>query len=150
MGDEGSLTVPGVQQDLLINGLAPREGAPPNSLPQPGAPNPRTPNAEGRRLTPAPYQLYKKPTEYKVLKECVGKDLHGLKYAPLFPYFEELKGETAFRVLVDEYVTADSGVGIVHQARTLNPKPVVFRSVTLNAQARGAGAGVWRGRLPKP
>ena len=45
-----------------------------------------------------------------------GKDLHGMKYEPLFDYFVELKGETAFRVLMDEYVTADGGVGIVHQA----------------------------------
>jgi isoleucyl-tRNA synthetase len=60
--------------------------------------------------------MYKKPTEYKIIKECVGKDLHGLKYEPLFEYFKELKGDTAFRVLMDEYVTADSGVGIVHQA----------------------------------
>ena len=61
-------------------------------------------------------QLYKKPAEYKVLKECVGKDLHGLKYEPLFDFFKALKGDTGFRVLADEYVTADSGVGIVHQA----------------------------------
>jgi len=60
--------------------------------------------------------LYKKETEYKIQKSVVGADLVGLKYEPLFDYFMELKGETSFRVLSDNYVTSDSGTGIVHQA----------------------------------
>jgi isoleucyl-tRNA synthetase len=44
--------------------------------------------------------------------------LRGLKYTPLFEYFrsEEAKHPAMYTVLVDSYVTNDSGVGIVHQA----------------------------------
>ncbi|CAB4252848.1 similar to Saccharomyces cerevisiae YBL076C ILS1 Cytoplasmic isoleucine-tRNA synthetase, target of the G1-specific inhibitor reveromycin A [Maudiozyma barnettii] len=62
--------------------------------------------------------LYKKPKDakYKVVEKIQGKDLVGLKYKPLFPYFAEEFKETAFRVISDNYVSADSGTGIVHNA----------------------------------
>lgn len=37
------------------------------------------------------------------------------RYEPLFDYFQEFSG-TAFRVVADNYVTEDSGTGIVHCA----------------------------------
>jgi len=43
-----------------------------------------------------------------------GSDLVGMKYSPLFPFFET--HEKAFRVLGADYVSADEGTGIVHQA----------------------------------
>ena len=43
-----------------------------------------------------------------------GQDLVGKRYTPLFDYFKSLT--TAFRVLEDDYVTDDSGTGIVHSA----------------------------------
>lgn len=49
-------------------------------------------------------------------KEMKGSELVGLTYEPMFPYFSDLAGEGAFRVLEDDYVTTDSGTGIVHQA----------------------------------
>ncbi|XP_074594988.1 isoleucyl-tRNA synthetase [Brevipalpus obovatus] len=61
-------------------------------------------------------ELYKKPGGYKILEKFEGKTLEGKKYIPLFKYFENLKSEGAFRVLCDNYVTTESGVGIVHQA----------------------------------
>mmetsp|Transcript_4112 Transcript_4112/g.9856 ORF Transcript_4112/g.9856 Transcript_4112/m.9856 type:complete len:1132 (+) Transcript_4112:26-3421(+) len=62
--------------------------------------------------------LYKKPEEYEILKTMKGTELAGIKYIPLFPYFKELgeRENGAFRVLVDDYVTEDSGTGVVHQA----------------------------------
>lgn len=45
-----------------------------------------------------------------------GKDLADIKYKPLFPYFLELFQRDAFKVLLDDYVKQDDGVGIVHQA----------------------------------
>ena len=48
--------------------------------------------------------------------ECTGKELVGLQYEPLFDYFAESADAGAFVVLEDDYVTADSGTGIVHQA----------------------------------
>ena len=60
-----------------------------------------------------------KPQEldYEILKKCAGRDLEGLKYVPLFNYFES-RGKTMnnFRVLVDTFVTDESGTGIVHMA----------------------------------
>ncbi|CAG9854391.1 unnamed protein product [Phyllotreta striolata] len=53
--------------------------------------------------------------DIKVLKTFPGKELKDLRYEPAFGYFSHLKS-TAFRILVDEYVTSESGTGIVHQA----------------------------------
>lgn len=39
----------------------------------------------------------------------------GCRYIPLFDYFMELQA-TAFRVIADNYVTDDSGTGVVHCA----------------------------------
>ncbi|SCU97891.1 LADA_0H09076g1_1 [Lachancea dasiensis] len=62
--------------------------------------------------------LYKKPEKekYKVVEKISGKDLVGIKYEPVFPYFKEAFSEKAFRVIADSYVTSDSGTGIVHNA----------------------------------
>ena len=51
---------------------------------------------------------------YEVLERMPGSKLVGLKYTPLFPYFNKLT--TAFRVISDNYVTAEGGTGVVHQA----------------------------------
>ena len=50
-----------------------------------------------------------------IVKSCLGNDLIGLKYEPLFPYFKDIS-ENAFRVVSADYVGADEGVGIVHTA----------------------------------
>ncbi|KAH9578178.1 Aminoacyl-tRNA synthetase [Trypanosoma melophagium] len=53
---------------------------------------------------------------YTIVSRMKGTDLIGTKYEPLFPYFENKFGETAFRVISDTYVTTDTGTCIVHQA----------------------------------
>lgn len=53
---------------------------------------------------------------YEVLEKLQGEALVGKKYVPLFPYFAEAFQETSFRVLSDDYVTTESGTGMVHQA----------------------------------
>lgn len=54
---------------------------------------------------------------HEVLDTFAGSDLVGLHYEPLFAYFADFaRQHNGFRVLADDYVTADSGVGIVHQA----------------------------------
>ncbi|ORX56468.1 isoleucyl-tRNA synthetase [Piromyces finnis] len=60
--------------------------------------------------------LYKnvKKAKFEILEKFKGKDLVGKKYVPLFNYFAD--NENAFRVVSDNYVTDDSGTGIVHQA----------------------------------
>ncbi|MCG8316903.1 MAG: isoleucine--tRNA ligase [Pseudomonadales bacterium] len=48
--------------------------------------------------------------------ECLGSELVGLHYEPVFPYFKAEATRGAFKVLADDYVTTDSGTGIVHIA----------------------------------
>jgi isoleucyl-tRNA synthetase len=57
---------------------------------------------------------YPKGDGYELRWKGLGKDLAGLRYEPLFPYFEQQPN--AFRVLVDDYVTTDDGTGVVHIA----------------------------------
>ncbi|ESQ46757.1 hypothetical protein EUTSA_v10027624mg [Eutrema salsugineum] len=52
---------------------------------------------------------------YEVLEKFNGASLVGKKYEPLFDYFSDFSSE-AFRVVADDYVTDDSGTGIVHCA----------------------------------
>ncbi len=52
----------------------------------------------------------------EIIKECIGSDLLGKAYKPLFNYFEEYKEQGAFKVVAADYVGADEGVGIVHTA----------------------------------
>jgi isoleucyl-tRNA synthetase len=46
----------------------------------------------------------------------LGKDLLGLAYEPLFPYFADKKNQGAFRVIAADHVTTESGTGLVHMA----------------------------------
>ena len=63
--------------------------------------------------------VFKKESDYEVVSKFKGATLKDKKYEPIFPYFtkyaSEEAGKGAFRVLVDTYVTEDSGTGIVHQ-----------------------------------
>jgi isoleucyl-tRNA synthetase len=52
------------------------------------------------------------PLAYKVLKTVKGSELVGKKYHPLF----ENHGPQAHRILAADFVTAESGTGIVHEA----------------------------------
>ncbi|KAM1009791.1 hypothetical protein FF1_045181 [Malus domestica] len=54
-------------------------------------------------------------SSYQVLQKFSGASLVGNKYVPLFEYFKEFS-DVAFRVVADNYVTDDSGTGIVHCA----------------------------------
>uniref|UniRef100_A0A1B6KXD7 isoleucine--tRNA ligase n=1 Tax=Graphocephala atropunctata TaxID=36148 RepID=A0A1B6KXD7_9HEMI len=57
----------------------------------------------------------KKNLHYQNLgMELTYKDLAGLRYEPLFPFFNGTKN--AFKVLCADYVTAEEGTGVVHIA----------------------------------
>ena len=60
--------------------------------------------------------IFKKEDQYELVWEGKGDALKGSEYEPLFPYFADKRAEGAFRVLNDDYVTTDDGVGIVHIA----------------------------------
>ena len=52
-------------------------------------------------------------TEVGVVK---GRDLVGLSYEPMFPYFSHLKEKGCFKVLSGDFVSTEDGTGIVHIA----------------------------------
>ena len=60
--------------------------------------------------------VFKKPEQCEVVMRCKGAALKGMSYEPIFPYYAAEKANGAFRVLNDDYVTTDDGVGIVHIA----------------------------------
>ena len=60
--------------------------------------------------------IFKKPEQYEIIAEFKGTELKGTSYEPIFPYFADKAAEGAFKVLNDDYVTTDDGVGIVHIA----------------------------------
>lgn len=59
--------------------------------------------------------IFKNVDDFLIKDKFPGSKLRGTKYTPLFPYFVD-KLQNAFQVLTDNYVTDDSGTGIVHQA----------------------------------
>jgi len=54
--------------------------------------------------------------EYSIIAEYRGKELGGMEYEPLFPYFGELNKKGAFRTHTADYVSTGDGTGIVHAA----------------------------------
>ncbi|MGM0431243.1 MAG: isoleucine--tRNA ligase [Spirochaetota bacterium] len=59
---------------------------------------------------------YKDESEYELIEEYSGRDLEGIEYEPLFPYFAQHREKGAFRTFTGDYVTDDEGSGIVHTA----------------------------------
>lgn len=59
--------------------------------------------------------VFKTKDAVEVIEKFPGAKLKGLQYDPPFNYFKKYEN-VAFRVLTDNYVTEDSGSGIVHQA----------------------------------
>ena len=53
---------------------------------------------------------------YEVLEKKKGSELEGLSYVPLFDYFLERKKDGCFKVITADFVTDDTGTGIVHCA----------------------------------
>lgn len=66
----------------------------------------------------APADTYKndgKNLPYKILVSVKGAELVGLRYEQLLPYAQPEEGD-AFKVIAGDFVTTDSGTGIVHIA----------------------------------
>jgi len=51
-----------------------------------------------------------------ISERLTGRDLVGRQYVPLFPYFEGLREEGAFRIVPADFVSTEDGTGIVHMA----------------------------------
>jgi isoleucyl-tRNA synthetase len=52
----------------------------------------------------------------ETVKRVKGKDLVGLQYEPLFPYFESMRSDGAFKIISADFVTTADGTGVVHTA----------------------------------
>lgn len=52
----------------------------------------------------------------EIIARVKGRELLGRRYAPLFPYFADKKDEGGFRLVPGDFVTTESGTGIVHIA----------------------------------
>ncbi|MBN2236179.1 MAG: isoleucine--tRNA ligase [Bacteroidales bacterium] len=61
------------------------------------------------------YEAGQKAIPFKLVGQCKGSDLEGLRYEQLMPYAQPESGD-AFRVLVGDFVTTEDGTGIVHIA----------------------------------
>lgn len=65
------------------------------------------------------YKSEDKKIPYRVLKECKGADLIGIRFEQLMPYAKPYQNpENAFRVIAGDFVTTEDGTGIVHTAPT--------------------------------
>ena len=61
-----------------------------------------------------------KSPEYKIVAECKGRDLEGIRYEQLIPWVKprEVSEQGSFRIILGDYVTTEDGTGIVHIAPT--------------------------------
>jgi isoleucyl-tRNA synthetase len=59
---------------------------------------------------------YKNPSDYTIVWKKKGRELLGVAYEPLFPYFASAAGENAFRTYSGDFVSTEDGTGIVHTA----------------------------------
>lgn len=72
-------------------------------------------NAKSKNKGSSSEKTSTEDSSYEVLEKIQGSSLVGLKYVPLFDYFKEFS-DVAFKVVADDYVTDDSGTGVVHCA----------------------------------
>jgi len=61
-------------------------------------------------------EYYKNPEEYTVISEMKGKELAGLRYTPILPYFADHAAKGAFKIILEEGVSTEDGTGFVHCA----------------------------------
>ena len=86
----------------------------------------------------------------EVLEVVPGSALAGRRYEPAFTYFEDQRAAGAFAVITGDYVTADDGTGLVHQAPAFGEDDYnAFRAAGLDAFAMPVGLdGRFDGQVP--
>ncbi|MEZ4883969.1 MAG: isoleucine--tRNA ligase [Chitinophagales bacterium] len=72
-------------------------------------------NAENAALPLDSYEAGSKNIPYVIVGEMVGAALEGCRYEQLLPYAQPEDGD-AFKVILGDFVTTESGTGIVHIA----------------------------------
>ncbi len=77
----------------------------------------RVPEFDNQVLILAKARLDVLKEDYELVETCKGRDLLGLTYEPLFPYFKDDEGaEAAWRIVSADFVSTEDGTGIVHMA----------------------------------
>ncbi|MHC1706844.1 MAG: isoleucine--tRNA ligase [Bacteroidales bacterium] len=71
--------------------------------------------AENAELAFKEYKEGDKKIPYRILAECTGKQLEGIRYEQLLPYAQPEDGD-AFIVVTGDFVSTEDGTGIVHIA----------------------------------
>ena len=72
--------------------------------------------------------------DYEVLERVPGTALIGRRYEPLFDYFADRRDDGAFVVIGGDYVTTESGTGLVHQAPAFGEEDYqAFRAAGIDA-----------------
>jgi isoleucyl-tRNA synthetase len=59
---------------------------------------------------------FKNHEEYEVVAKLTGGSLAGKQYRPLFPYYAARAQQKAFRVILEDSISAEEGTGLVHCA----------------------------------
>jgi isoleucyl-tRNA synthetase len=60
---------------------------------------------------------FKNPdTELDSIEPMKAQDILGLRYEPLFPFFQNRRTDGAFQLIYADHVTTESGTGVVHMA----------------------------------
>ena len=59
---------------------------------------------------------FKDADSYEILRTFLGKELEGESYQPIFDYFYAQNRENAFKVILEETVSATDGTAVVHAA----------------------------------
>lgn len=67
-------------------------------------------------IAEARLEVLSKHKNLEIISQHNASDLIGKLYEPLFPYFSDLVNEGAFQIYADDYVSTESGTGVVHQA----------------------------------
>ena len=73
-------------------------------------------NQKNENLPFENYQPGDKNIPYRILDECKGSELVGIRYEQIIPWVNP--GENAFRVIAGDFVSTEEGTGIVHIAPT--------------------------------
>lgn len=76
---------------------------------------------------------YKNPDDYVIEEEFLGKEMDGMKYKPLLPYYESKEEKRAFSVTLGNFVTLEDGTGLVHMAPFGEDDMAVLKSLGIEA-----------------
>jgi len=76
---------------------------------------------------------YKNPDEYVIEEEFLGKEMDGMKYKPLMPYYKDKPEPRAFTVTLGNFVTLEDGTGLVHMAPFGEDDMATLKSLNIEA-----------------